>query len=332
MYALRNNLSAKEAKEKIAQEPFARKTLSFYRYVHLKHPEKLRDELFQAWSAMGVLGRIYLAEEGINAQISVPEPQLTAFRTHLENLPAFTGIPFKFAVEEPETSFWKLTIKVRKQIVADNLPKNSYDITNVGTHLDAKAFNEEIEKGAIVVDMRNKYESDIGKFERAIAPVSQTFGDELQEVIKTLADKKEKKILLYCTGGIRCEKASAFLKHEGFVDVNQLYGGIINYKHQVEQEGLENKFKGKNFVFDGRMAEKISDDVLGKCYTCKSPADRYDNCKSDLCHALFIQCDNCRTRTLGTCSEECQKIAALPEEERKKIRKNRKATFKVHAS
>ncbi len=332
MYALRNNLSATEAKTKLAQEPFSRKTLSFYRYVPIAKPNELRDELYRAWAELSVLGRVYLAEEGINAQISVPEPKLNAFRDHLESVAEFSGIPFKFAIEEPDISFWKLTIKVRKQIVADNLPPHSYDISNVGTHLDAKTFNEEIEKGAIVVDMRNKYESDIGKFVNAITPKAQTFGEELQEVVRTLAEKKDKKVLLYCTGGIRCEKASAFLKHEGFSDVNQLYGGIINYKHQVEKEGLENKFKGKNFVFDGRMAEKISDDILGKCYTCKSPADRYDNCKSDLCHALFIQCDACRKTMQGTCSEACKKIAELSTDERRAIRKNRKATFKVHVS
>lgn len=332
MYALRNNLSAAEAKAKLAQEPFARKTLSFYRYVHLKHPETLRDELFAAWSALGVLGRVYLATEGINAQICVPEPKLETFRAHLESLQEFSGIPFKLAIEEPDTSFWKLVIKVRKQIVADNLPAGTYNIENVGNHLDAKTFNEEIEKGAIVVDMRNKYESDIGKFVGAVTPSSQTFTEELQEVVKTLANKKREKVLLYCTGGIRCEKASAFLKHEGFTDVNQLYGGIINYKHQTEEQGLESKFKGKNFVFDGRMAEAITSDILGKCYTCKSPADRYDNCKSDLCHALFIQCDACRMATLGTCSQECQRIAALPEEDRRALRKNRKATFKVLSS
>lgn len=332
MYSLRNNLSATEAKAKLAQETEPRQTLSFYRYVHLENPEVLRDELFKAWNELGVLGRIYVAHEGINAQLSVPQSKLEAFRAHLDSVPAFSGVPFKFALEEPALSFWKLIIKVRKQIVADNLPAGTYDITNVGNHLDAKTFNEEIEKGAIVVDMRNKYESDIGKFEQAITPSSQTFADELQEVKKLLADKKDEKILLYCTGGIRCEKTSAFLKHEGFTDVNQLYGGIINYKHEIEKEGLESKFKGKNFVFDGRMAEKVTDDILGKCYTCKSPADTYDNCKSDLCHALFIQCAICRQQTLGTCSPECQKIAQLSKEERAALRKQRKAEFKVFAS
>ncbi len=332
MHDLRNHLNREQALAKLAKETIPRKTLSFYRYVSIADPATLRNSLFQDWNQLGVLGRVYLATEGINAQISIPETNLEAFKTHLEQIPEFSGIPFKLAIEEPDVSFWKLSIKVRKQVVADNLPPGTYDISNVGNHLDAKTWNEELERGAIVVDMRNKYESDIGKFEGAITPSAQTFHEELPEVLDLLADKKDKKILLYCTGGIRCEKTSAFLKHHGFEDVNQLYGGIIQYKHQIEQEGLESKFKGKNYVFDGRMAEAVTNDVLGKCYTCKSPADTYDNCKSDLCHALFIQCDACRTKTLGTCSPECQKIAELPEEERKELRKNRKATFKVLSS
>ena len=167
MSALRNKLNAAEAKAKIAEETVPRQTLSFYRYVNLEQPEMLRDELYKAWSALGVLGRIYLAYEGINAQISIPEPNLETFRSFLESRGEFSGIPFKLALEEPKMSFWKLAIKVRRQLVADNLPPDAYDITNVGTHLDAKTFNEELEKGAIVVDMRNKYESDIGKFENA---------------------------------------------------------------------------------------------------------------------------------------------------------------------
>lgn len=332
MYALRNHLNKRDALKKLAEETIPRKTVSFYRYAHLANPKTLRDELYLAWKELGVMGRVYLADEGINAQISMPETNIEAFKKHLEAIPEFAGIPFKFGIEEPDTSFWKLTIKVRKQIVADNLPAGTYDIANVGNHLDAATWNAEVERGAIVVDMRNKYESDIGKFDTAITPSSQTFSDELQEVVTLLAEKKEKKVLLYCTGGIRCEKASAFLKHSGFLDVNQLHGGIIQYKHQVMSQGIESKFRGKNFVFDGRMAETITEDVLGKCYTCKSPADTYDNCKSDLCHALFIQCASCRTETLGTCSTDCQKIAALPEEVRKEIRKNRKATFKVLSS
>ena len=332
MAQLANKLNREQALQKLAAETFSRQTVSFYRYVHIDETAVLRDELFTAWEKLGVLGRVYLSAEGINAQISVPKPELETFRKLIDSSPLFTGVEFKYAIEEPATSFWKLTIKVRKQIVADDLPTSSYDLANVGTHLNATEFNAAIDQGAVVVDMRNKYESDIGHFENAVTPNSQTFGDELQEVIKLLDDKKNDKVLLYCTGGIRCEKASAFLKHNGFSDVSQLYGGIINYKHEIEQNGLESKFKGKNFVFDGRMAEAVTPDVIGKCFQCKSPADTYDNCASDLCHALFIQCDSCKQSMLGACSDECRAIAALPIEERKTIRKGRKATFKVLSS
>lgn len=332
MHQLANTLNREQGLAKLAAETFSRQTISFYRYVGIDNPKALRDELFLAWSKLGVLGRVYVAHEGINAQISVPQPNVDAFRKLIDTSPLFSDVPFKYALEEPATSFWKLIIKVRKQIVADNLPGDAYDISNVGKHLNAREFNEAIEQGALVVDMRNKYESDIGHFENAITPNAQTFGDELQEVIQTLADKKQAKVLLYCTGGIRCEKASAFLKHNGFEDVSQLYGGIINYKHDLEREGLASKFKGKNFVFDGRMAEAVTNEVIGKCLHCKQPADTYDNCASDLCHALFIQCANCKQSMLGTCSQDCRALAALPLEERVKIRKGRKATFKVLTS
>lgn len=332
MPQLANKLNHAQALAKLAAEPFARQTLSFYRYVNIHDPKTLRDELFAAWEKLGVLGRIYLSTEGINAQISVPKPALETFRKLIDASPLFANVEFKYAIEEPVTSFWKLIIKVRKQIVADDLPAGSYDLANVGTHLNAREFNAAIEQGAVVVDMRNKYESDIGHFENAVTPSSQTFGDELQEVIRLLDDKKTDKVLLYCTGGIRCEKASAFLKHNGFSDVSQLYGGIINYKHEIEQNGLESKFKGKNFVFDGRMAEAVTSDIIGKCFQCQSPADTYDNCSSDLCHALFIQCSECKTKMLGACSDKCRAIAALPIEERIKIRKGRKAKFKVLSS
>jgi len=332
MHDLRNHLSRTDGLAKLATETVPRKTLSFYRYVAIADPVQLRHTLFQEWERLGVLGRVYLAHEGINAQISIPETHVSALQGHLESMPEFLGIPMKFAIEEPDVSFWKLTIKVRKQIVADNLPAGAYDISNVGNHLNAKTWNEAVASGAIVVDMRNRYESTIGHFENAITPAAQTFHEELPEVLQTLSEKKDQKILLYCTGGIRCEKASAYLKHHGFQDVNQLHGGIIQYKHDIEREGLANMFRGKNYVFDGRIAEKVSEEILGTCYTCKSPADTYVNCMSDLCHAHFIQCESCQTRTLGTCSPACQAIAALPEAERVRIRKNRKATFAILTS
>lgn len=332
MRKLANHLSHTEALEKLSKEPFARQTISFYRYVILENPEETRNALYQAWQELGVLGRVYISREGINAQISVPVPNVEALRKMVDSTVAFKNVPFKYAIEEPGASFWKLTIKIRKQIVADGLSEGAYDITNVGKHLNAVEFNAELEKGAIVVDMRNKYESDIGKFENAVTTDKQRFSEELHEVVEKLKEKKDEKVLLYCTGGIRCEKASAFLKHEGFTDVNQLYGGIINYKHEVEANGLTSRFIGKNFVFDGRMAEAVTGDVIGKCYICKLPADTYDNCASDLCHALFIECASCKEKMLGTCSEECKAVATLSLEEKKLLRKGKKATFKVLSS
>lgn len=319
---LHNRINRKELRKKIQEDPTPRTTISFYKYVNIAEPEKLRDELYRAWHAMGVLGRIYLAKEGINAQLSVPTSNFQIFRDYVDMFKEFADVPFKIAVEDDGKSFYKLTIKVRHKIVADGLDDDAFDTTNVGKHLTAKEWNEEMsKKDTIVVDMRNAYESDIGHFEGAITPDVDTFRDELQVVKEELKDKKDKKVLLYCTGGVRCEKASAFLKSEGFKDVNQLYGGVIDYARQCKQEDLPVKYKGKNFVFDDRLAETISDEILTKCEQCGEACDSYTNCSNTACHFLFIQCPKCKEKYEGACGEECKKIINLPEEEKKKVQK-----------
>ncbi|MCI5056069.1 MAG: rhodanese-related sulfurtransferase [Flavobacteriales bacterium] len=319
---LHNKYDKETLKKFLDQEGLERTTLSFYRYVILEDLETLRDQLYAEWEALKVLGRIYIAREGINAQLNVPSENLDAFRENLESRVAFKSMPFKVAVEE-EDSFLKLKIKIRNKIVADGLDDEEYDVTNVGTHLSAKEFNEAIKNGAIVVDMRNHYESEVGHFEGAILPQVDTFREELPKVKDELEDKKDEKILLYCTGGIRCEKASAYLKHHGFKDVNQLHGGIIDYKHQVDNEGLENKFIGKNFVFDDRLAEKISDDIIAKCHQCGAPCDDHTNCSNVGCNLLFIQCPNCKAKFENCCTPKCKEINALPEETQKEMRKGK---------
>ena len=306
---LRNHLSKEEAFKRLAEEKFARRVVSFYRYVILENPEELRNELYAEWQKLGVLGRVYLATEGINAQISVPEHNFEEFQTLLYARTAFKDVPFKFGVEQKDDAFWKLTIKVRKQIVADGLPATEYDVTNVGTHLTASEWNElSTDPDAIVVDMRNGYESAIGRFDNALCSNSKTFKEELPMVKRELKGKEEKKVLLYCTGGVRCEKASAYLKHHGFQNVFQLHGGIIDYKHQVEREGLESKFKGKNFVFDHRLSERITDDVLGQCFKCGMACDDYTNCKNMECNRLFIECADCHTKMPSICSNACAEV------------------------
>lgn len=321
---LHNKLSKEELKLKLAAEPFKRRTLSFYRYVILENVEQLRDELYRQWSELDILGRIYVAHEGINAQMSVPEHNWEKFVSGLYADPRFKDVPFKIAVEDDGKSFYKLIVRVKQKIVADGLNDDSFDVTNVGKHLDAKEFNEAMElPGTVVVDMRNHYESEVGHFEGAICPDVDTFKEELPAVLDMLKDKKDNKVLLYCTGGIRCEKASAYLKHHGFKDVNQLHGGIIAYAQQIKQEGLPSRFKGKNFVFDARVGERITEDILSTCHQCDKPCDTHVNCANDDCHLLFIQCDECREKTKGCCSDECMHIISLPIEEQRKLRKGR---------
>lgn len=322
---LQNRVNKKELKKRIQDEAIKRITVSFYRYVIIPNPAELRDSLFKEWSELNILGRIYLAQEGINAQMSVPEEHWETFKTNLHANPMFADIPFKIAVEDNGKSFYKLTIKVRHKIVADGLEDNTFDVTNVGNHLSAKEFNEAMENpDTIVVDMRNHYESEVGRFVGAICPDADTFREELPMVIDELKDKKDKKILMYCTGGVRCEKASAYLKHHGFSDVNQLYGGIIDYVRQIKAEGLPSKFIGKNFVFDERVGERITEDVIAECHQCGAPCDTHVNCANDDCHLLFIQCNSCAEKMNGCCTPECMHIASLPVEEQRALRKGRK--------
>lgn len=332
---MHNKYDKATLKKRLEAEPFKRHTLSFYRYVILEDPQSLRDELYREWNKLGVLGRIYIAKEGINAQLSVPEPNMVEFTQKLFARPYFNGIPFKHAVDGDGKGFLKLTVKVRHKIVADGLDDESFDVTNVGHHLTAKEFNEALEQeGTIVVDMRNQYESEVGRFEGAICPDADTFKEELPLVLDQLRGKEDKKVLLYCTGGVRCEKASAFLKHHGFKDVNQLHGGIIDYVRQIKLEQLPSKFIGKNFVFDDRLGERITNDIIAKCHQCGEPCDDHTNCANDACHLLFIQCNNCREKYEGCCTAKCMEVLHLPEEEQRKLRKEigKKDSLSVYKS
>jgi UPF0176 protein len=321
--ALRNLYDRATLERRLADEPFARRTVSFYRYVRLDDPKAVRDQLFAEWDALGVFGRVYVAREGINAQISVPEPNWTAFADALYAWTEFDRMPFKFAVEDDGKSFLKLTIKVRHQIVADGLAEDEYDVTDVGRHLTAAEWNALMKAGnAVVVDMRNHYESEVGHFEGAVLPEADTFREELPEVLAKLRGKEDAPVLLYCTGGVRCEKTSAYLKHHGFQNVNQLHGGIIDYIRQVKQEGLENTFKGVNFVFDERLGERISDDVIAHCHQCGTPWDLHTNCANKACNLLFLQCPSCAAKHEGTCSAECHEVIHLPDEAQAEIRRN----------
>lgn len=305
-------------------------TLSFYKYHRLEDPSGFRDRLHTDWERLDILGRIYVAHEGINAQLSLPADRLDAFREYLEGIPFLRGVRLNVAVEQNDKSFLKLKIKVRSKLVADGIEDPAFDASRIGPHLDARAFNAALgEPDTLVVDMRNHFESEIGYFQNALRPDVDTFKDALAEVEDTLQEHKEdKSLIMYCTGGIRCEKASAYLLHKGFKRVFQLEGGIIEYLRQVKSQGLENKFQGKNFVFDQRLAERISDDVVSACHQCGAPSDTHRNCGNPACHVLFIQCPACFGRMEGCCSEPCRSVVSLPVETQKALRKGRKATVR----
>ena len=320
---LYNNLSAKERATLIEEAGKERLTISFYQYAKIKNPELLRNHLFLAWDKLDVLGRIYVANEGINAQLSVPAENFNNFKIYLDTISFLENVRLNIAIEHDNFAFLKLKVKVRDKIVADGLNDDTFDVTDKGIHVDAEQFNKLIEDPDVVlVDMRNHYESEIGHFRNAVTPDVDTFRESLDIIEKDLKDHKEdKKLVMYCTGGIRCEKASAYYKHKGFKQVFQLEGGIINYTRQIETEGLENKFIGKNFVFDERRSERISDDVIAQCHQCGEPADLHTNCANDACHLLFIQCNSCKEKMENCCSTTCQEIIQLSFEEQKALRK-----------
>jgi len=328
---LYNKLSAQERAQMLEQAGTERLTLSFYQYAHIGNPKLFRDHLFLSWNPLEVLGRIYVASEGINAQLSVPAPYFEAFKSHLDSISFLQGVRLNIAIEQDLKSFLKLTIKVRDKIVADGLNDSSFDVTQKGEHLNAQNFNRMLEDpNTVCVDMRNHYESEIGHFKGAITPDVDTFRESLPIIEEDLSEHKEdKNLLMYCTGGIRCEKASAYFKHKGFKKVYQLEGGIIEYARQVKNQGLENKFLGKNFVFDERRGERISEDIIAQCHQCGAPCDNHVNCINEACHLLFIQCDSCSEKMNKCCSDACREIVALPEEKQKALRKGTHNSNKI---
>ena len=328
---LYNKLSAQERAALIDAAGKDRITISFYQYHQIKNPQILRDKLFLEWNALDVLGRIYVSYEGINAQLSVPSENMHALKKQLDSISFLRDIRLNVAIEQDNKSFLKLKVKVRNKIVADGLNDVTFDVTNKGIHVNAAEFNALLtDPNTICVDIRNHYESEIGHFEGAITPDVDTFRDSLDLIEAELKDHKEdKKLLMYCTGGIRCEKASAYYKHKGFKNVFQLEGGIIEYTRQVNTLGIENKFLGKNFVFDDRRAEKISEDVISHCHQCGKTADTHTNCANEGCHLLFIQCDECASTMENCCSTACQEIIHLPYETQKELRKGKHASNKI---
>lgn len=322
MALLHNRVSNEELKKRLMEETFPRTTISFYKYFPIQNPQEFRDFLYKNLDALKVFGRIYVAREGINAQISVPSHNLEAFRSFLYSIEALDQLRLNIAVDDDGKSFWVLKIKVRDKIVADGIDDPSFSMERKGRYVNAKEMNELLQDpDTIVIDMRNHYEYEVGHFSNAREIPSDTFRDQLPMAVDMMKGNEDKNIIMYCTGGIRCEKASAYMLHQGFGNVFHLEGGIINYAKQVKEQGLEPKFIGKNFVFDDRLGERITSDVIAHCHQCGQPCDDHTNCKNDGCHLLFIQCKSCAAEMNGCCSVECKDTLHLPVERQKEIRK-----------
>lgn len=319
---LHNRVNREILIKQMLESPEPRTTISFYKYHHIESPQTFRDELYLLLDAIETKGRIYVANEGINGQISVPSKNVELFKETLYSVPFLKAIRLNIAVQDNGKSFFKLTIKVRPKIVADGLDDTSFNPADTGVHLSAEEFNSLTDDpNTILIDMRNHYESEVGYFEGAIRPDVETFREELQMAEDLLTENKDKNLVMYCTGGIRCEKASAWMKHQGFKNVFQLDGGIIQYAKQIKEKGLKNKFKGVNFVFDERLGERISEDIVAHCHQCGKPCDTHKNCANDACHLLFIQCEECATQYHNCCSQKCTDFIQLPKEEQLILRK-----------
>ncbi|MBC6995488.1 rhodanese-related sulfurtransferase [Neolewinella lacunae] len=321
---LRNLLNEEQLRARLSAEMEPRVTFSFYRYAQIADPQAFRDDCYAAWESLGVLGRVYIAHEGINGQVSVPSSNFPAYRDALYAVDFMDGMRLNIAIEADAPSFLKLKIKVRPKIVADGLNDATFDVTKRGRHLSAPEVNALLEQeGTIVVDMRNHYESEVGYFEGAIRPDIDNFRDLLPAVEEMLTDHREANIVMYCTGGIRCEKASAYYLHRGFPNVAMVDGGIIDYARQCAALGIESKYLGKNFVFDERRGERITEHIVSHCHQCGTPTDRQIDCANVACHLLFVQCPTCAAEYNDCCSTECRDFHALPTEEKAQQRTER---------
>lgn len=317
---LHNRVNREVLIERVFNSSEERTTISFYKYAKIGNPRLFRDHFYLLLDSIDVLGRIYVSYEGVNAQISVPKENIDLLREKLNEIGFLHQCRLNYAIDDDGKSFFKLTIKVRDKIVADGLNDKTFDVTNCGKHVSALEFNQLAEDpNTIIVDMRNHYESEVGHFKHAITPDVETFREELPLVENILKGKEDKNVLMYCTGGIRCEKASAYFKHKGFSHVFQLDGGIIEYARQVKEQQIENKFVGKNFVFDERLGERISNDVISHCHQCGSPCDNHTNCANEACHILFIQCEDCAVKYNKCCSAKCNDYKSLPAEQKEAL-------------
>jgi UPF0176 protein len=285
------------------QPPFF--AIAYYHFVELDNPEQEVERYKNFFNGRDIKGRIYFSKDGVNAQISATRDASKEFLSWLREDPRFQDADVKLQACG-EHAFYKMTVKARKQLVAFD---TDVDLDERGEHLSPEAWKEKMEQkdpNTVVVDVRNRYESEVGHFEGAILPDCQTFREfpQFAEDLKEKVDPEKGTVMMYCTGGIRCEYYSSFLKKKGFKQVFQLHGGVIQYGLK---EGSKN-WKGKLFVFDDRLVVPIAEEkneTVGSCKLCQTEEDTYYNCANMDCNELFVACPGCLEKHKGCCSEGC---------------------------
>jgi len=277
--------------------------LLYYKYVAIQYPEQIMKWIRPLCERLNLKGRILIGTEGINGTVGGSVEEIEEFKKEFLAHPLFAGTDLKESAGSAE-HFPRLMVKVKKEIVALGIDPEKLTVKDSGLHLSPEEVHQLIttNKDLVILDTRNDYESRIGKFEGAITPALKTFRDFPEYIENNLETFKDKEVLMYCTGGIRCERATAVLNVKKVAKkVYQINGGICRYVEKYP-DGF---FRGKNYVFDDRIALKVNDDVLTDCDVCQKPADTYTNCMNTLCNKQFIACAPCREAYDYTCSEGC---------------------------
>ncbi|QJC30779.1 rhodanese-related sulfurtransferase [Enterobacteriaceae endosymbiont of Macroplea appendiculata] len=309
---LHNRISRIQLKKTFLKNSHKRIIVSFYKYHKLENVLQIRRQLYILLYSFKVLGRIYISEEGINAQISLPHYYYTVIKFFIKKIhEIFIDIYWNIAIDNTKHAFFMLKIIYKKNILNDGLSCfNFLKFNTTGIYLNAKQLNLMLEdhNNVVLVDIRNFYEYKIGHFINAIIfQQAKTFQHQMLYLLDNIQPYRDKKIILYCTGGIRCEKATSWLLFNNIKNVYQVEGGIIKYVKEVRKFHLPMKFIGTNFVFDNRMGEQITRDIISNCYQCKTPYNIFTNCKNDSCHLLFLQCPTCKKHYKNCCSIHCKK-------------------------
>jgi len=307
---IRNTLSKKFLKiQTLRAYNYDRITISFYKYFNIKDPKKIKDSIYYHFFQWNVFGRIYVSKEGINAQLSVPYRKFNTVKRFIYKLSSkLLNIYINLALDNKRMSFWMLKVKIRKKIVEDGMYFFNTMQYSADTYLSASQVNKLINNDNVTfVDVRNNYEYAVGHFKNSIRIPGETFKEQIYNSVPFLSSIKDKTIVLYCTGGIRCEKTAFWLKTNGFKKIYQILGGILRYVKDARRKHISINFIGSNFVFDERMTEMVSKHIISYCYNCNSLNNNYKNCKNNSCHRLFIQCHNCEKLLSSCCSISCKK-------------------------